>query len=346
MKQLLLFSLFAVLLAFVLPLLLCFPGRGVPETEPAGPTDTGAPAEGAAAQAVLDDGIMITLQTDGGTQTLSMAEYLPRALAGEMPASFAPEALKAQAVALRSFVLYHQTQRKSAHPDADVCGNPGCCAALMRPEDLRSAWGERYDEYAEKIAEAVRDTDGQYLVWEDAPALAVFHASSSRRTEAGAALGLDRPYLVSVDTPETEDSVRNLCSTVEVSAEDLAASLRTVLPEADLSGPPETWVGAVRLDGAGRVEAAEIGGAELSGLALRQLFSLRSTDFTLGWADGRFVFRVRGYGHGLGMSQYGANLMANGGADYIEILSHYYPGASPVVAVRSDVSGSGNGTAE
>ncbi len=341
MKQVLLFSLFAVALAFALPLLLYLPGHGAPEEDPAAPVETATQESAAAlpidvsARAVLDEGIMITLLTDEGTQTISMADYLPRALAGEMPASFAPEALKAQAVALRSYVLYNKAQRKSAHPDADVCGDPGCCAALTKTEELRSAWGERFDEYAKKIADAVRDTDGQYLVWEDAPVLAVFHASSSQRTEAGAALGLDMPYLVSVDTPETEANVRNLFSTVEVSAKDFAASLRAVLPEADLSGPPEGWVGAMRLDDAGRVRSAEIGGAELSGLALRQLFSLRSTDFTLGWADGRFIFRVRGYGHGLGMSQCGANLMASDGADYIEILSHYYPGAAPVVAMRS-----------
>lgn len=340
-KQIILFSCFAVLLAFGLPLLLYIPGGSAPEpTAPPVPTaetaDTAAAAPAAvSALPVLDAGIPLAVLTDSGVETMSMAEYLPLALAGEMPASFEPEALKAQAVALRTYALFYRAQRKTAHPDSDVCTDPGCCAAAAKPDALREAWGSRCDEYAGKLADAVRDTDGQYLVWEDAPALTVFHASSAARTENGAALGVDRRYLVSVDTPETAERVRNLCSTVEVSAEEFAASVRSVCPEADLSGAPENWVGPVRLDGAGRVSAAEIGGAALSGLALRQLFSLRSTDFTLGWSDGRFIFRVRGSGHGLGMSQYGANLLAQDGADYAAILSHYYPGTELVIAMRN-----------
>lgn len=346
MKQIAAFSLFAVLLAFVLPLLLYLPGRGAAaetETEPAAETEMPAPAaapasiparEGAAAQPVRDGAITLAVQTDGGVETMTMADYLPAALAGEMPASFSPEALKAQAVALRTYALYYQAQRKAVHPEADVCASSACCAAMAKPEALRAAWGEHYDDYAQKIAAAVRATDGQYLVWEETPALTVFHASSAGRTEDGEALGMSRGYLVSVETPETAESVRNLLSTVEVSAEEFAAAVHSVLPEAALSGAPESWLGKVHLDPAGRVQSAEIGGRELSGLALRQLFSLRSTDFTLSCADGCFVFRVRGYGHGLGMSQYGAECMAKTGADYTEILSHYYPGTSLVMAVR------------
>ena len=341
MKQIFLFSCFAVLLAFLLPLLLYIPDRGIPEPGETAeqtqiPAETPAPtSEAATAQPVRDESILLSVLTDQGVEALSMSDYLRLALAGEMPASFEPEALKAQAVALRSYALYYRAQRKSAHPEADVCTGSGCCAAAADPDELRAAWGERYDEYARKLADAIRDTDGQYLTWEGAPALTVFHASSALRTESGAALGVDKRYLVSVDTPETEEDVRNLCSTVEVSAEEFAVSIRSVLPEADLSGPPERWTGPVRLDDAGRVSAVTIGGSELSGLALRQLFSLRSTDFTLLWEDGRFVFRVRGYGHGLGMSQYGAELMARDGADYTAILRHYYPGTELVVAMQN-----------
>ena len=342
MKQIFLFSCFAVALAFALPLLLYVPGAAPAPTpeipEAFAPTPEAAlyarsPAP-TQAQVVLDESIRLTLRTGSGTEEIAMSDYLPLALAGEMPASFAPEALKAQAVALRTYALHYRAERKAAHPDADVCDSPGCCAALADEETRRAAWGERYGEYADKLAAAVRETDGQYLVWEDAPALTVFHASSAQRTEAGAALGVNAAYLVSVETPETESGVRNLCSSVEVTAEEFARAVGLVAPEADLSGAPETWVGPVHLDAAGRVSAVELGGASLSGLALRQLFSLRSTDFTLRWTGEHFLFRVRGYGHGLGMSQYGANLMAQGGADYAAILSHYYPGTALVVALR------------
>ena len=333
MKQIVLFSIFCVALAFFLPLLFDVPTHGAAETEV--PAETETPSEnaalpqvpeGASAQVAADAQITLAVLTEHGVETRSMAEYLPLAVAGEMPASFAPEALKAQAVALRSYALYYRVHRKSAHPDADVCCSAGCCAACADEQALRAAWGSQYDAYMDKCAAAASATDGQYLAWEDAPALTVFHASSAVQTEDGAALGVDKRYLVSVETPETAQSVRNLLTTVEVSAAEFAAAVQEIAPEADLSGAPEDWVGAVKLDAAGRVERAEIGGAALSGLALRQLFSLRSTDFTLAWTEGRFLFRVRGYGHGLGMSQHGANLMAAAGADYAAILSHYYPG--------------------
>ena len=266
MKQIAAFSLFAVLLAFVLPLLLYLPGRGAsaeasepPAAEASEAPPSPAPAaEVGTAQPVPDAERTLAVLTSKGVETMTVADYLPAALAGEMPASFSPEALKAQAVALRTYALYYQAQRKASHPEADVCANSGCCAALASPETLRENWGEHYAEYTEKLSAAVRATDGQYLVWEAAPALAVFHASSAARTEDAAALGMHQSYLTSVETPETVEEVRNLLSTVEVSPSEFAAAVRSVAPEAALSGAPETWLGAVHLDAAGRVASAEM----------------------------------------------------------------------------------------
>lgn len=339
MKSVFFFSLFSVLLAFALPLLLSVPGSGAAEPAPSElPTapleSTSVPVPDDSPAPVLDSAVTLRLWTEDGVKTMSMAEYLPLAVAGEMPAAFHPEALKAQAVALRSYALYYQDAPKTAHPEADVCESAGCCAARTTLPALRETWGEHFDEYYAKVCAAVSDTDGQYLVWEDAPALTVFHAASAGRTESGAALGVSQAYLLSVDTPETEERVRNLASTVEVSAEEFRRAILSLAPEAELSGPPETWLGPVSADTVGRVEAMEIGGQRLSGLALRQLFSLRSTDFTVERKETGFVFHVRGYGHGLGMSQYGADLMADDGANYAEILEHYYPGTRLVMALR------------
>lgn len=339
MKRIVLFSAFAILLAFALPPLLSVPGATaaapLPEAaEPVVAQGTTDAAEEAPAALLADSAVSVALLTDDGVAEMSMAEYLPLALAAEMPASFEPDALKAQAVALRSYVLYWQSCRKAAHPDADVCCSPACCAARTDTDALRETWGSNFDAYYEKLCAAVRETDGQYLVWESEPALTVFHASSAGETEDGAALGMDRAYLVSVKTPERSDTVRGLCTTVEVGTEEFRTSVLSLRPEADLGGAPETWLGQTRLTDSGRVESVEIGGQTISGLALRQLFSLRSTDFTLSCQDDRFVFSVRGYGHGLGMSQYGANLMARAGTDYVSILQCYYPGTELVVAMR------------
>ena len=338
MKRIFLFSLFAVLLAFGLPVLLYVP-------KPSNtPEETPPPAESPPVREtvppspspVLDDSILLQVQRAEETAEYTMADYLPLALAGEMPASFQPEALKAQAVALRSYALYYQAKRKSAHPDADVCGDSGCCCAMAELSKLQENWGENFSTYYEKICAAVRDTDGQYLVWEEEPALTVFHASSAGQTESGSVLGVNRPYLVSVDTPETDETVKNLGTTVEVSAEEFRTAILTLAPDADLSGAPESWLGQTSLDTSGRVTAMEIGGARLSGLSLRQLFGLRSTCFTVERTEAGFLFHVRGYGHGLGMSQYGAELMARNGENYASILAHYYPGTELVMALRWD----------
>lgn len=339
MKRVFFFSVFAVLLAFALPILLCVPGGGEKELPPEpSPFPEELPAAASSPEPsrtpVLDDAVTVRLLTEAGVETMRMSDYLPLALAGEMPAAFHPEALKAQAVALRSYALYYQASPKAAHPEADVCANAGCCTARAAIPALREAWGERFDEYYEKICMAVTETDGQYLVWEDAPALTVFHAASAGCTESGTALGMPGAYLCSVDTPETDETVQNLTTTVEISPEEFRCSVQSLAPEAELSAPPETWLGPVQCDTAGRVAAVEIGGVPLSGLALRQLFSLRSTDFTLEHTENGFLFTVRGYGHGLGMSQHGADLMADAGANYGEILEHYYPGTRLVMALR------------
>lgn len=332
-------SLLAVAFAFVLPLVLSgapAESREVPELTPpavtaAAPTPDPTPTP--APEPVLDAATPLRLHTESGDTETTMADYLPLALAGEMPAAFEPEALRAQAVALRTYALYYRATPKAQHPDADVCTSSACCTACADEAELRERWGADYDDYWARVCAAVAATDGQYLVWEDAPALAVFHASSYRRTEAAADLGMAQPYLASVDSPETAEEVRNLNTTVEVSADDFRAAVLAAVPDADLSGSAEGWVGAVTLNAAGRVAQVVIGGKAVSGLALRQMFSLRSTDFTLAWSDGAFHFRVSGYGHGLGLSQYGANLLARDGYDYAEILAHYYPGTELVMAV-------------
>lgn len=337
MKRTILFSIFAVALAFALPVLLFAAplGRAAEAEAPAPAEET--PGETPPERApVLDSALLLTVHTDDGDVEMTMADYLPLALAGEMPASFDAEALKAQAVALRSYALYYREHRKVTHPDADVCTSPGCCAAFADTNSLRSAWGSNYEAYMAKLGAAVADTDGQYLVYESSPILAVFHSSSYLRTEDGGSVGVSAPYLVSVDTPETAAAVSNLNTTVEVSPKDFKETVLGAFPAAKLDdADPSAWVGAASLNAAGRVAEIRIGGTAVSGLALRQMFSLRSTDFTLAWdADGRnFVFRVSGYGHGVGMSQYGANLMAKGGADYTEILAHYYPETQLVMAL-------------
>ena len=266
---------------------------------------------------------MITVLADGEIAEVSMADYLPGVVAAEMPASFEPEALRAQAVAARTYILDRMAHPVEAHPDAAVCDDPGCCCAYVSEDEMRENWGADYRRNQRRIRNAVRSTDGMVLTWEGEPIRAVFHSSSGGMTETSAALWGEVPYLVSVPSPETAADVPGFETTVTVSAADAAQALGIEPPE-----DPAQWLGEIRRDNAGRVETITIGGVTKTGAEARQLFSLRSTNFTVEVQDGNLVFHVTGSGHGVGMSQYGANVMAQQGAAYPEILAHYYPGTT------------------
>ena len=172
------------------------------------------------------------------------------------------------------------------------------------------------------------DTDGWYLTWEGEPIQAVFHAASPGRTEDSGNIWNPLPYLVSVESPETAAEVPDYVTELALSEEIMKETLLSERPEADLSGPPEDWIGETVLSDTGRVASVTIGGVPFMGQELRRLFGLRSTCFTLEHTDAGFLFRVTGYGHGVGLSQYGAEVMARGGSDWREILAHYYPGTA------------------
>ena len=260
--------------------------------------------------------------------SMPLEDYLSGVVAAEMPVDFEPEALRAQAVAARTYTLYCAGTGK--HADADVCTDYHCCQAWKSDYAMQEGWGEAYDEKLARIRDAVDSTAGQYLQFAGQAAFTAFHSSSAGFTEDCGAIWNGLPYLVSVSSPESAESVPNYVSQVHFGVFDLRDKLLAACPEADLSVSPETWIERITHDDSGRVAEATIGGAAFTGVKLRELFGLRSTAFTVDYADGIFTFTVIGFGHGIGMSQYGANVMAMGGADYREILAHYYPGTELV----------------
>ena len=329
MKKTILMSYLALIIVLGFPLLL----RG--QTQPAadGPEPTAAetpdaetspepsPAIATAAAPAPES---IKVLTGDGIATMDMQEYLVGVVAAEMPASFDSEALKAQAVAARTYAMYCALGQK--HGEAQVCTDYSCCQAWQSDEALRQKWGGDYDAYCQKIRAAVEATAGQYLSYEGQPAFAAFHSSSAGATEDCGQVWNPSPYLISVSSPETAEDVPNYVSTVECTPLDFRDTLLYAHPEADFTGEESRWIGEIRLDGSGRVASAVLGGVSMKGTELRQLFSLRSTAFRLEYTGESFRFTVTGYGHGVGMSQYGANVMARQGETYTGILAHYYPG--------------------
>ncbi len=277
-----------------------------------------------------DESLTLRVFSAGELLTVSAADYLPGVLAGEMPAGFQAEALRAQAVAARSYILWKTAHGCQTHPEADVCDEPSCCKAWCSEEALRGKWGEAYAENMERMRSAVRDTDGWYLCWEGEPIQAVFHASSPGRTEDSGSIWQPLPYLVSVESPETAADVPNYRTETAVGTEAFRETLQRENPSADFSGDPADWIGETLRNESGRVSSVELGGAAFDGQTIRRLFGLRSACFTLERTRDGFLFRVTGFGHGVGMSQYGAEVMARGGSGWREILAHYYPGTTLV----------------
>ena len=291
------------------------------ETEP----DGGAVRE-QSAQGQKDGGVQLAVKNGDAVEIMALDVYLQGVVRGEMPASFELEALKAQAAAERTYIYYQLAAgRKEAHPNADVCTDPSCCNAWLSEEAAREKWGDDFDGWESRIEEAVAATDGQVALYDGQPILAVFHSSSAGKTAgAGDVWSGDMPYLRSVDSPEGEETVPNYYSAAEFTAAEAKALLAQAHPELTFSGGPDKWFGAVEKDESGRVGTVEVCGAPLRGVEVRRIFSLRSACFTIDAAADRVTFRVTGYGHGVGMSQYGANELARQGRTWQEILLWYY----------------------
>jgi stage II sporulation protein D len=275
-----------------------------------------------------DDDVMVRVLLGGEVVEMSMEQYLIGVVAAEMPASFEFHALKAQAVAARTDAMHkiHVSPRMQ-HPEAHVCGDFNCCTAFSSDEQLREKWGYNYTEHISRIISAVTATDGVFMAFGGEPILAVFHASSAGMTEtSGNVWVTDKPYLQSVESPETPYLVPGFVSAVTVSMYDFVETISSTYPHAVFNDDKETWVANITYTESGRIAQLYLGGVPVNGTSLRAMFDLRSTAVSIELLDGGIVFTTQGFGHGVGMSQHGANIMAQNGKTYREILLAYYTG--------------------
>lgn len=319
-SALLLTALFLLPLAVIVPFRSELFGRETPVDETEGvPFVSGE----------LDGETVLKVLNGDQVEEMDLGTYLVGVVRAEMPASFEPEALRAQAVAARTYTLY-KIQTGGNHGDtADICTDSTCCQAYISEERARANWGDDADAYEKKIEDAVTATDGQAVLYGGVPILAVFHSSSAGLTRAAGEVWLnDLPYLQAVESPEAGDTIPNYYSRVEFTAEDFKAAFLAAHPEADLSGVVSGWLKDAVTDTAGSIATLSVGGVTVKGTELRTILGLRSACFEWEAQDGKLVFFVTGYGHGVGMSQYGANQMAKDGATYQEILTHYYTGVT------------------
>lgn len=267
--------------------------------------------------------------------TLDLEEYIKGVVAAEMPAEFEMEALKAQAVAARTVTVRRLKQyggKGSRYfSDADFSDDPAEGQAWLDGQALRKKWGWSKAAYWKKICRAVEETRGLVVTHQGRPIDALYHSTSGPQTEnAGDLWGQDVPYLKSVACPYGKESPRYQ-ETVRLRTRDVANKLGVRMPEAVLSGAvPVTsskdGIAILERSNSGRVKLIRVGGVIFRGDEFRRRLGLRSTNLRLTADKGQVVIESIGYGHGVGLCQYGANGLAKQGADFRKILTHYYTG--------------------
>lgn len=262
------------------------------------------------------------LQNDGTVIEMKLETYLLSVVLCEMPADFESEALKAQAVVARTYALRRQAQG-GKHTNADVCTDSACCQGYTAVSAYLDNGGD--SESVEKIRNAVKQTKNQVLVYDGELIEATYFSCSGGMTEAAVSVwGTDIPYLQSTASPGEEKAL-HFVDTVTFSLNQFC-NLIGAAP----SGNPVQWFGKVQYTSGGGVDTIEICGKTYRGTELRQILGLRSTAFTVTALGDTVTVTTKGYGHRVGMSQYGAEAMAVNGSDYTQILAHYYKGVKLV----------------
>lgn len=253
------------------------------------------------------------------TSFYNLEEYLVGVVAAEMPALYEEEALKAQAVAARTYILNKKEKDIEEHKGADICSSPSHCKAYEDTDALKEKWGKDFDKNLKKIKRAVSETENLLITYEGVPIEAYFFALSNGKTDSSEDIwGGALPYLKSVDSSFDKEA-ENFLKTQSFTLSEFNSRLG--LPE----NTPLSFSVLEKTKG-GRIKTITIGGKSFSGNEIRSIFSLPSSDFEINKKGNEIAITTKGLGHGVGMSQFGANSLAKSGKSFSEILLHYYKG--------------------
>lgn len=262
----------------------------------------------------------------GEIEELPMDEYLYGVVAAEMPASYEVEALKAQAIVARTYTIYQAMNSVGKHPNADICDNYGCCQAWISKEERFASWKpEEAEANWQKIVDCVNATTGKIITYNGQPINAFFHSNSGGITETSINIwgGIDYPYLKSVET-SGENGYTQYSSEVILSKEDLEKKMKEKYSDFEINFSDSNCIQILEYTSSKRVKTIKIGNKEIAGTEARTILGLKSTNFTFTFDGNQFKFNVIGNGHGVGMSQTGADSMAKSGSNYEEIIKHFY----------------------
>lgn len=325
---------YAVFALIVACLLLLMPLAALPKAPIISEPPDSAPTESVPPDTVIDGQETFKVFTDGKVTELSCRDFLIRTLAYEMSPTYHSEALKAQAVAAYT---YHGRRKlaQTANPDPALCGAHFTAPDNTFPQEytqdkLRERWGDNFDTYYATLCNAVDAVTGKHLTYNGQWIDACYFAMSNGTTEdAKTVWGGDVPYLRSVASPDDKQAAKYE-TTATFTADQLKAAFLAEDASLTFGEEPATWFGEPSLSTAGTVVSVTVGGKPFAGTAVRRVLNLRSATFAVRYADGVFTLTVHGYGHGVGLSQVGANALAKKGYTWQEIVQYYYTGVSIV----------------
>ena len=273
---------------------------------------------------ILGDDNNVKINNENKTlniEHIPFEDYIVGVVAAEMPISFEEEALKAQAVAARTYA-YKRVDNINEKVDHKSIGQ-----AYNDINQLKSKWGDNFDKYYNKVLNSVYATKGVVMTYQNEPIEAVFHSTSAGTTEVSENIwGKNLPYIKNVDS-KVDENAPNFIYTTKVSKDKIISEISKKFPKIDKSKIIDNFK-ITKRSNADYVLEVDILGNKITGREIRTMFKLRSTNFTTKKTNEGIEFTTKGYGHGAGMSQYGANFMAQDGKSYIDILNHYYVGVS------------------
>ncbi len=258
-------------------------------------------------------------------ETVELDNYLYNVVSAEMPASFELEALKAQSIVARTYTIYKILNKK--HENADICDDSNCCQAWVSKEDRLARWEEsqRESNWA-KIEQCVNETKGKIITYNNSPINAFFHSNSGGKTELPVNVwggGSNMPYLQIVET-SGEEGYSQYSSEVELTNEELINKLKTKYQDIKIDFNNQEDIKILEYTDSNRVKTVKFGNHNISGVEARSILNLKSTNFEIIKQEGKIKFTVKGYGHGVGMSQTGADSLAKQGQNYEQIIHHFY----------------------
>ena len=261
---------------------------------------------------------------------MPLDEYICGVVSAEMPADFELEALKAQAIVARTYTFYKIINNDNKHNEAQICDNPACCQAWISKEDRLERWEpEKREDNWEKIVNSVNATKGKIITYNGSPINAFFHSNSGGTTESPINVwgGSNYPYLQSVTT-SGEEAYSQYNSELEITKDEFINKIKGKYSDFDIDFNNENCIEVKEYTTGGRIKNIKIGNREFSGVEIRTIFGLKSANFNIELHENTIKFTVVGYGHGVGMSQTGADSLAKQGYSCDEIINHFYIGVT------------------